>query len=699
MKKTILPASPAIALATAGFLFLLSPFLLSAQTEITVGGDAKGTNIFAGEGNTVNVTQIFGKSPEYAELKKRLDGLQAAIAKKAEQCQKFKEKNYDQADQDACRAELIALNAERDSVQKIETRFREDVIRLAETFSRIEINSERLRLAKKFFEEGKISEADNVLNAKEMKEEGDALLYQKERAQQTLQTTDSLLFIKADEFALKARLKATDYADSLRYDSAQIYFAQSRKYFETVDNLWEFGELLYYQNQSHRAIEYYEKALKLARSESEEATLAMNLGLLYYTTNQKTAEAEKMYLRSLEIYERLAKSSPIQFEPDLAKICVNLGIFYKNVQKMAEAEKMYLRSLAVFERLTKNTPAQFEPDLAMIMNSLGEYYRVNNRIAAAEKMHLKSLEIRERLAKSNPAQFEPDLAVTCGNLGNFYSDVQKMAESEKMYLRSLEIHERLAKSNPAQFEPDLATTCMNLGNFYSDVQKKAEAEKMYLRSFDIFERLGKSNPAQFEPDLAKICGNLSVFYKDVQKMGEAEKMDLRSLEIFEQLARNNSAQFEPDLAMACMNLGVFYSDNEQQKEAISILRKGIAIQQKLAEANPVMHTISLAYTFNNLGFAYLKDGDFSNARECLGKSLSLKPDNSWVFRNWACFFALQNEPEKSVENLQKAAALGYDDPDWVRREKSLDAIREHSAFPAILQQIEQNKEKKGDYKK
>ena len=740
MKKTILPA---IALATAGFL--LSPFFLSAQqpTPLNIGGDAKVGFINTGSGNDIKITQIFGKSPEYAELKKSLETLETDIQKKAAVCEKMAKDNLPAEYRDGCRNELIALNARRDSVQKIETRFREDVLRLAESFSKIELNSERLRLAKQFFDEGKIREADHILNAREMKQEGDALLAQKEHARQTLQTTDSLLFIKADEFALKARLKATDYTDSLRYDSAQIYFEQSRKYAEKVDNLWEFSTLLYYQNQSHRAIGYLEKALQLARSEIEKASIAISLGVLY-RTNQKMAEAEKMYLRSLDIYERLAKSNPAQFEPDLAGTCMNLGNFYYTNQKMAEAGKMYLHSLDIYERLAKSNPAQFEPNLASTAMNLGNFYYTNQKMAEAEKMYHRSVDIYERLAKSNPAQFEPDLAGTCMNLGIFYSAVQKMGESEKMYLRSLEIRERLTTSNPAQFEPDLARTCMNLGNFYYgnqkmveaermylrslDIrerlttsnltqfepdlagtcmnlgnfyyrnQKMAEAEKMYLRSLDIYERLAKSSPAQFEPDLATTCVNLGVFYSDVQKMGESEKMYLRSLEIRERLVKANPAQFEPDLASTCMGLGVFYSDNDRQKEAISILKKGLVIRQKLAEANPVMHTEDLAYTFNNLGFAYLKDGDFSNARACLEKSQALKSDNSWVFRNWACFFALQNELEKSVENLQKAAALGYDDPDWVKKEKSLDMIRGHSAFPAILNEIEQNKEKKRNYK-
>ena len=74
-------------------------------------------------------------------------------------------------------------------------------------------------------------------------------------------------------------------------------------------------------------------------------------------------EAETMYLRSLDIYERLAKANPAQFEPYLAATAMNLGIFYRTVQKMPEAEKMYRRSLEIYEQLAKANPAQFEPDL------------------------------------------------------------------------------------------------------------------------------------------------------------------------------------------------------------------------------------------------------------------------------------------------------------------------------------------------
>jgi hypothetical protein len=218
-------------------IFLLSAIFVvmleaSAQqpANVTIQDEAKVGLIVTGTGNTINTTQIFGKSPEYAELKKRLDGLEAAIAKKADECEQMGKDSLPQKYRDNCRAELIALNAERDSVQKIETRFREDVIRLAETFSKIELNSERLRLAKQFFDEGKIREADNVLNAKEITQEGDVLLAKKERQVAALQDTDSLLNIKARELAIKAMFTVLANEDPLRYDSAIPYFERSLRY-------------------------------------------------------------------------------------------------------------------------------------------------------------------------------------------------------------------------------------------------------------------------------------------------------------------------------------------------------------------------------------------------------------------------------------------------------------------------------------
>ncbi|KAK3170881.1 hypothetical protein OEA41_002965 [Lepraria neglecta] len=70
-----------------------------------------------------------------------------------------------------------------------------------------------------------------------------------------------------------------------------------------------------------------------------------NLGLLYRHQG-KLAEAEKMYRRALDGYEKAW--GPEHTSTDTVN---NLGILYKDQDKLAEAEKMYRRALDGYEKL------------------------------------------------------------------------------------------------------------------------------------------------------------------------------------------------------------------------------------------------------------------------------------------------------------------------------------------------------------
>lgn len=79
------------------------------------------------------------------------------------------------------------------------TDFIEDVQRLAETFSKIPLHSERLHFAKALFDDGKIRDAGAVLKTSEMEMETDALLLNQERLRQRVAENDSLLKVKASD--------------------------------------------------------------------------------------------------------------------------------------------------------------------------------------------------------------------------------------------------------------------------------------------------------------------------------------------------------------------------------------------------------------------------------------------------------------------------------------------------------------------
>jgi tetratricopeptide (TPR) repeat protein len=595
-----------------------SPRPKQQQTTVTIEDHAQVENIVTGNNNQINITQVLLKSDEHRQLKADQDRLRTKIQAKAARCSTY-------SDADAvrdCRQDLVDLNKELDALVKAEARFRDDVLRLATAFTTISLNSERLRQAKAFFDAGKFREADQALNSKEIIIEGEALLAKQAHLTHVKRTTDSLLHVKADELALKARLKATDYADPTRYDSAEFFFRQSFRFANDLDNVWSFASLLLRDNQSQRAIDYFEQALKLTTSEAAQAGLNVNLGLAYSDQGQAT-KAEGAYLQALAISERLAKANPAQYEPDLANTNNNLGNFYSDQGQAAKAEGAYLRAQAIYERLAKANPARYEPGLADTDNNLGNFYSDHGQAAKAEETYLRAQAIYERLAKDNPARYEPDLANTANNLGVFYSDQGQAAKAEGAYLQAFAIRERLAKANLARYEPDLADTANNLGSLYSDQGQVTKAEGAYLQAFAIRERLAKANPARYESDLAMTANNLGVFYTDQGQAAKAEEAYLRAQAIYERLAKDNPAQYESDMAMTANNLGVFYSAQGQAAKAEGAYLQAMSIYERLAKDNPARYEPDLANTTNNLGGFYRAQGQATKAEGLYLQALAI----------------------------------------------------------------------------
>lgn len=160
-------------------LLCLSSLVLAQQNEFISEGFSRQINMPENQG-TVNINQYLVKSDDYQALTKYLDDLGKAIVEKREDCAAFEAiGNTDRLGK--CRQGLANLHSQSDSISRIITQFKDDVLRLAQTFETIPLNSNRLRIAKALFDEGKFREVHAVMNAKEMTAEGDALLLKKER--------------------------------------------------------------------------------------------------------------------------------------------------------------------------------------------------------------------------------------------------------------------------------------------------------------------------------------------------------------------------------------------------------------------------------------------------------------------------------------------------------------------------------------
>jgi len=270
-----------------------------------------GSTVTTGGGDVLvngqKVTNYF-YSAQYQDLKKQWDDCQ-------ERFLKTKRKTEQYPDDEDFKVDLLKTDEKRQELQKKLDDLKNEVIRLAETFTKIPINTERLRLARQYFEAGDYPAARAILDAEQMGSELDALLQQKEQLQRHQIENEAQLIDKANEFLILARLTALDFTLPNRFDQTVGYFEQSLKAAQTVENTFAYAYFLQQENQFKAARAWYEKALALYRTLAEahpEAYLpnvAMtlnNLGALQ--ADQHDFAGAAAYREALALYRTLAEA-------------------------------------------------------------------------------------------------------------------------------------------------------------------------------------------------------------------------------------------------------------------------------------------------------------------------------------------------------------------------------------------------------
>lgn len=99
-------------------------------------------------------------------------------------------------------------------------------------------------------------------------------------------------------------------------------------------------------------------------------------------------------------------------------------------------------------------------------------------------------------------------------------------------------------------------------------------------------------------------------------------------------------------AMNEMNLAYCYTMLKRYKEADSIFQ--------------LIYDEKDAFFLNNYGMNKHNMGRTTEGKEIILKSLSIKPDNSYAFRNLAVIAIDENDKSKACEYLNKAKSLGFE---------------------------------------
>ncbi|KAN0070370.1 hypothetical protein V8E54_011239 [Elaphomyces granulatus] len=353
-----------------------------------------------------------------------------------------------------------------------------------------------------------------------------------------------------------------------------------------------------------------------------------NLAFLY-ADQGKLDEAEKMYQRALQGYEKALGPD----HTSTLDTVNNLGILYADQGKLDEAEKMYQRALQGKEKAlgpghtsTLNT-----------VNNLGLLYKSQGKLDEAEKMYQRALQGKEKaLGPGHTSTLN-----TVNNLGLLYKSQGKLDEAEKMYQRALQGYEKAWGPG----HTSTLDTVNNLGNLYVHWGKLDEAEKMYQRALQ-----GKEKA--WGPDHTSTLGtvnNLGSLYKYQGKLDEAEKMYQRALRGREKaLGQDHTSTLD-----TVNNLGVLYADQGKLDEAEKMYQR--ALQGKEKAWGPG-HTSTLN-TVNNLGNLYADQGNLDEAEKMYQWALQGKGNHTSTLdtvNNLGTLYADQGKLDEAEKMYQRA---------------------------------------------
>ena len=566
---------------------------------------------------------------------------------------------------------LEALNAKKqltleqyyaklDSIEKEKSNALAHMDEYADLFARID-ESEIDSVSQKafdLFKQGYIDEAIDLFKKNEQKAKMPSIREKAEEMRQLVDSAESLAQQDIDENMKKAKA----YVEALKYkgewEEAGRVLKELADALGTYEAMMEYADFVRRQNQYAEAETYYklckDKIAPLVKTnpelyEPQLAKVYINLGLVYYCT-KRFNESEQMHKAALEIRKHLADANPQAHEPDQAVSYKHLGLLYFETQRYDESEQMHKAALQIRKRLADANPQTYESDLADNYNNLACLYRATQRYAESELLSKTAIDIYKRLADANPQACEPDLARSYNNLANLYSDTQRYTESEKMYKDALEILKRLTEFNPQAYEHDLAATYNNLANLYSKTQRYAESEQMLRAAIAIYERLYEGAPQQYQFCLAKGYFDYGMAMLNNNKSNEAIEPVKRSLKLCKDMMNDKPGKALYAANLSCL-VGLHNTNKDYttaytyNKELLPLLKVNYGEEAEKWKVVYSGQLLSQSFYANVLG--KFEEGEFYSL-----EALKVDSTQPLAYTNLAAAYLLQGKYE-AAEKLYR----------------------------------------------
>lgn len=391
--------------------------------------------------------------------------------------------------------------------------FKIDVIKMANIFSKIEVHSEQLRIAKKLFEEGRIQEANKALNPDDLKEDQIKLKAKIDENENERKILEKNITENAFAYLLKAKFTGIDWEETNRFDKTCSYFEASLRSKDSTLAHFEYGIYLQKNNRILDAEKQLNAAFQLFR----------NGQLLFSPDNDTKIDAGQLLKQALD-----ASTDPLSISlndgPDIHNQLGNLvatglntneGIGYLEVA-LGLTESRMQEVLNTNEDMLRF----FFIKRIKIYNNLAICYTESGNLLKAEENYELALEDLRKGFFACGVEYRVLAtlkSIVLTNQSTFFRKQNRYGDAEQALALAAFKYEDLLSENEKVDIGSIASMYHHFFQLYYATKHHERAKKMLLISLDIFEQLSKINPSQYIIDYYSCLWNIAFFSKGIQE--------------------------------------------------------------------------------------------------------------------------------------------------------------------------------------
>lgn len=409
-------------------------------------------HVLVGSHNTIN----YNNFREFEEIKKRKENIEHEL-------------NIT-PDNEGNKAIRLYISKKLLEVEEEENLFKDKILTLAETFSRIEINTERLKLAQTYFFNGDEHTASALLKLNELERDQKKLLESKKRTEARMKEINQQLRNNASEFLIKAQITAHEYDQPEWFDEAVRYFKKSIESFSFYENNLEFATFLHHNNKLIDSKVHYQQALKDPEvKEDERAEVYLYLGHLFSDQNDYD-NALQFYEKALEIRREANKEESLNSQLKLVQILDALGVFYQKFEKLKKALSCFEEASSLLSKLKDVDEEEVALQKITILNNIGRLYQSTEVYDKAYKNYQKAIAIFDTIEARKPDAYHAEKAALIFNSAALLHEQGKKQKVAPAYQEALKIYEQLAQQNPFAFKGELIVVRLNLAAYFCNIK-------------------------------------------------------------------------------------------------------------------------------------------------------------------------------------------------------------------------------------